>query len=71
MGIFEEAFIKKQLELIADKKTAILESEGIHVDEIEVHLAYQVMLKDRLGLSFGSRQMHFAILSHVTEVKLD
>ncbi len=61
MTIGREMFIRDQIGHIAAKKAERL----LMVDEVEVHLAYQVGLQKLLGLSFGNQDMLYRTCSQV------
>ena len=65
--VAKELFCLEQLELIASKKV----KELVNIDEIEVYLAYQNRLAEKLNLSTAQGDMLFGNLSGVTQADLN
>jgi hypothetical protein len=61
----------RQLEEIAEAKVNVLRASGIAIDILEVHLAYQIHLREALDLPIDVRHMHFFSHSHVTSDDLE
>ena len=66
-ALAREMFVTDQTREFANNKVRELRQQGKNdIDEIEVHLAYQVGLKQQLQLTLGSQDMTFSDLSMVT-----
>lgn len=70
MTLGREMFIRDQISLIAEEKAKELPKGGDEGEGVEVHLAYLVGLRDRLGLTLGNQNMSFSSLSQVHEEDL-
>ena len=70
-GLGVRMFRMKQLSRIAQAHVADQEQAGRVNDPVEVHLAFQVGLRERLSLPVGTQTMQFSQLANVRDSQLE
>jgi len=71
MDLGRRMFRVQSLNQIAERHVARQEAEGIRSDPVEVHLALQVRLRERLNLPVSTRTMQFAPLAALRDSQVD
>jgi hypothetical protein len=71
LQLFKGDFAIKLLQKCAVEKVHQCREDGIHVDDLEVELALQVKLRERLNLPLECKDMNFAYFAHLTDTDLD